>query len=90
MPPVSHPFKQGALIVLMNYNDHAPPHVHVKYQSDVRNYRIEIQTRIWLKPGKELPIPLRRLIEAWVEAHEQELLYEWQKAQNGEQVRIVG
>ena len=24
MPPVSHPFKQGALVVLMNYNDHAP------------------------------------------------------------------
>jgi hypothetical protein len=74
----------------MNYNDHAPPHVHVKYQGDVRNYRLEIQTRVWLKPGKELPTTLRRLIEAWVEAHEQELLHEWQKAQNGEQVRIVG
>lgn len=21
MPPVSHPFKRGALIILMNYND---------------------------------------------------------------------
>lgn len=90
MPPVSHPFKQGALIVLMNYNDHAPPHVHVKYQGDVRNYRIEIQTRVWMKPGKDLPSTLRRLIETWVEAHEQELLEQWQKAQNGEQVRIVG
>jgi hypothetical protein len=52
MPPVSHPFKLGALIILMNYNDHAPPHVHVKYQNDVRSYRIEIRTRLWMKPGK--------------------------------------
>ena len=37
MPPVSHPFKKGALIVLMNYNDHAPPHVHIKYQGDVKS-----------------------------------------------------
>ena len=53
MPPVSHPFKRGALIVLMNYNDHAPPHVHVKYQGDVGSYRMEIATRRWLKPGKQ-------------------------------------
>ncbi|MCE7980778.1 MAG: DUF4160 domain-containing protein [Caldilinea sp. CFX5] len=90
MPPVSHPFKQGALVVLMNYNDHAPPHVHVKYQGDVRSYRIEIQTRTWMKPGQELPSSLRRLIEVWVEAHEQELLAQWQRARNGEQVMIVG
>ena len=32
MPPVSHPFKKGALVVLMNFNDHAPPHVHVRYE----------------------------------------------------------
>jgi hypothetical protein len=38
MPPVSHPFKKGALAVIMNYSDHDPPHVHVKYQSDVRSY----------------------------------------------------
>lgn len=90
MPPVSHPFKQGALVVLMNYNDHAPPHVHVKYQGDVRSYRIEVQTREWMKPGKELPLALRRLIEVWVEAHEQELLVQWQRSRNGEQVMIVG
>lgn len=76
--------------LLMNYNDHAPPHVHVKYQSDVRNYRIEIQTQTWMKPGKELPSALRKLIEAWIVAHEDELLAEWEKAQRGEPVRIVG
>lgn len=74
MPPVSHPFKKGALIILMNYKDHAPPHVHVKYQGDVRSYRLEIKTRKWMKPGKDLPPALLKLVEFWVEAHEQELL----------------
>jgi hypothetical protein len=37
MPPVSHPFKRGELVILMNYKDHSPPHVHVKYQSDVHS-----------------------------------------------------
>jgi hypothetical protein len=74
----------------MNYNDDAPPHVHVKYQQDVRSYRITIQTREWLKPGRELPNALRKLVESWVEAHEEELFEQWQKAQQGEQVIIVG
>jgi hypothetical protein len=90
MPPVSHPFKKGALVILMNYNDHAPPHVHIKYQRDVRSYRLEIRTRSWLKPGKELPLSLRKLVEAWVEAHEQELLEQWEHARNNQPVVIVG
>ncbi len=54
MPPVSHPFKQGALIILLNYGDHAPPHVHVKYQGDVGSYRIEIKSRKWLASHRRL------------------------------------
>ncbi len=90
MPPVSHPFKKGALIILMNYNDHAPPHVHIKYQGDVRSYRIEIRTRQWMKPGQNLPLSLKILVEAWINAHEQELLEQWDNAMHGRAVSIVG
>ena len=90
MPPVSHPFKQGALVVLMNYNDHAPPHVHVRYQGNVRSYRIDIRTRTWLKSGEMLPAALRRMIETWVEAHEDELLEQRDKARQGQPISIVG
>ena len=90
MPPVSHPFKKGALIILMNYNDHTPPHVHIKYQGDVRSYRLEIRTRRWMKPGQELPSTLRKLVEMWVEAHEQELLEQWENARKNLPVLIVG
>ena len=90
MPPVSHPFKKGALIILMNYNDHTPPHVHVKYQGDVRSYRLEIRTRQWMKSGQELPSSLRKLVEFWVEVHEQELLEQWENARKNQPVVIVG
>ena len=90
MPPVSHPFKKGALVILMNYVDHAPPHVHVKYQGNVGSYRIEIKTRAWLKPGLDLPSTLSRLVEIWIEAHESELLEQWERARNNQPVSIVG
>ena len=90
MPPVSHPFKRGALVILMNYNDHDPPHVHVKYQSDVRNYRIEIITGKWMKFGKKLSPNLKKMVETWIEAHKQELLEQWENAKNNKPVSIVG
>lgn len=90
MPPVSHPFKKGVLVVLMNYRDHAPPHVHVKYQNDVGSYRIEILSREWLKSERSLPPKLRNMVESWVEAHEQELLEQWDNAKNNRPVSIVG
>lgn len=90
MPPVSHPFKKGALVILMNYNDHDPPHVHVKYQGDVRSFRIEIKNRKWMKPGKELSPKLRKMVESWVEAHEEDLLEQWENARNNRPVSIVG
>lgn len=90
MPPVSDPFKKGVLVVLMNYNDHAPPHVHVRYQNDVRSYRLEILSRRWMRPGRVLPRSLSRLIEAWIEAHEQELLEQWENARHGRRISIVG
>lgn len=90
MPPVSHPFKKGALVILMNYQDHAPPHVHVKYQRNVRSYRIEIRTRKWMKSKKSLPPKLKKLVEIWVEVHEEELLEQWENARNNQPVSIVG
>jgi len=75
---------------LMNYQDHAPPHVHVKYQSDVGSYRIEIRTREWMKSSKALPLKLAEMVEIWVEVHEEELLEQWENARTNRPVSIVG
>jgi hypothetical protein len=32
--------------------------------------------------AQDLPSTLRRMVETWVEAHEQELLEQWTNAQN--------
>ncbi len=90
MPPVSHPFKKGSLVILMNYNDHAPPHVHIRYQNDARSYRFEIRSGKWLKPGKDLPFRLKKMVEAWVEAHQEELLEQWENAMSNKPVTIIG
>lgn len=90
MPPVSHPFSQGSLVILINYNDHAPPHVHVKYQGNYNSYRIVIKNREWMRSGKDLPPKLKRLVEAWVEVHEEALLEQWQRARDNRNIEIVG
>ena len=66
MPPVSHPFKKGALVILLNHNDQPPPHMHLKYHRAVKSNRIDIRTRKWLKPGIPLPRKLKKMVEAGV------------------------
>jgi hypothetical protein len=39
---------------------------------------------------KALPPKLKRLIEAWVEVHEEALLEQWRRAMNNEIIEIVG
>ncbi|MFM7448781.1 MAG: DUF4160 domain-containing protein [Leptolyngbyaceae cyanobacterium] len=43
-----------------------------------------------MKPGKELPPVLKRLVEAWVEAHEEALLERWNRAMQKKPIEIVG
>jgi hypothetical protein len=43
-----------------------------------------------MQPGKTLPPKLEKLIEIWIEAHEQELLEQWENAREGQPVVIVG
>ena len=61
-----------------------------KISGRFRSYRIEINSRKWMKPGKDLPSTLRKMVETWIEAHEQELIEQWENAQNNQPVVIVG
>ena len=60
--------------------EHNPPHIHVYYQ----NYRAVIDiNNVKLVDGK-LPQNKLRIVLAWVELRKEELLADWQLAQNGE------
>lgn len=59
---------------------HHRPHFHAYYQGDVAVFGIE---PVDLMAG-ELPRTQRRLVEAWAELHQAELLEDWARLQHGE------
>ena len=58
---------------------HHSPHFHAYYQDHVAIYGID---PIELIAG-DLPRRQQRLIEAWAELHQQELITDWQRLQAG-------
>ncbi len=59
---------------------HHRPHFHAYYQEHVGIFSID---EIELISGS-LPKRSRRLVEAWAELHQQELLDDWNKLQSGQ------
>ncbi|NEW82597.1 MAG: DUF4160 domain-containing protein [Mariniphaga sp.] len=73
------------IIISMYYLDnkqHYLPHIHVKYQDDDAVISI-IDGQLLegsLKPNK------MKLVQAWIEIHNEELIADWQLAINGETI----
>ena len=59
---------------------HHRPHLHAYYQEDVGVYAIDT---IELIAGR-LPQRQQRLVEAWAELHQEELLVDWERLQSGQ------
>jgi hypothetical protein len=59
---------------------HHVPHFHVYYQHDVAIYSID---PIELVSGS-FPRRQQRLVEAWAELHQEELMSDWQRLQEGQ------
>ena len=64
------------IIITMYYNDHPPPHFHVRYNQ--QKAIIEIQN-LSIIQGKLTPRILGLVIE-WAAIHKAELLANWQRA----------
>ena len=59
--------------------DHNPPHFHVKYN--------EYRATIDIKTGKvvgEMPRRALNFVYEWLDLHQDELLDNWQRMENGE------
>jgi hypothetical protein len=79
MPTLSMFF---GIIIRMYYapKEHNPPHIHVYYQ----DYKAVVDiTNCELLEGI-LPPRQTRLVFAWIEIHQDELLADWKMCQNGE------
>lgn len=59
---------------------HHAPHFHAYYQENVAIYGIDPIEQI----AGQIPKRQRRLIEAWAELHQQELLDDWNRLQAGQ------
>ena len=73
------------LIVMMYFRDteqHHSPHVHVEYQGQ--------QSIVAIPSGEflagDLPPGKRKLLAAWIELHQDELMADWELAARGEAI----
>jgi hypothetical protein len=73
VPEISRFF---GIIIFMYFNDHAPPHFHVRYGEQRAIVGIESLT---LLQGKLTPRALGLIIE-WAATHRDELLRNWEQA----------
>ena len=63
------------IVVIMNYNDHSPPHFHARYQD--QEVLVEIQSG--LVTGTMSKRALRLVLE-WMDLHQAELMQNWERA----------
>ncbi|MBD1996291.1 DUF4160 domain-containing protein [Leptolyngbya sp. FACHB-541] len=82
MPEISRFF---GIIIAMYYNDHPPPHFHVRYGR--QKAIIEIQFLSILE-GKLSPRVLGLVIE-WASSHQIELLQNWELARQQEPLESI-
>ncbi len=75
MPEISRFF---GIIILMFYDEHAPPHFHARYGSD--NVAIEI-TSFRVLAGK-LPSRALGLVIEWASQHQEDLMLNWEAVRN--------
>jgi len=73
MPEISRFF---GIVIAMFYNDHAPPHFHVRYGGE--RALIAIETLAVLE-GKLSPRALG-LVTEWASSHQKELMEDWNLA----------
>jgi hypothetical protein len=81
MPEISRFFGIVVRMFAESGQVHHTPHFHAYYQGSVAAFRIE---PVGLLAGS-LPTRQRRLVEAWAELNQRELMADWHRLQVGQQ-----
>ena len=71
----------GIIVRMFHFDDkrHRLPHIHVEYQGEVAVIEIESgEILAGTLPSKKL-----RLVQAWIEIHQDELMADWKLATEG-------
>jgi len=62
------------IIITMYFDEHNPPHFHVRYNE----YRASFEIKTLNVISGEVPAKVRGLVEEWAEMHKEELLNIWE------------
>ncbi|MFA6191051.1 MAG: DUF4160 domain-containing protein [Sulfurimonas sp.] len=81
MPTISMFY--GIVVMLFYYDNkqHNLPHIHVRYQDSKAIFAIDNAEMI----EGNMPNKQKRLVQAWMEIHKDELIADWELAISGEQ-----
>jgi len=75
------------IIIRMWHDDHPPPHIHASYQG----FEALVDIRSGMVIEGKLPKKAAKIVKEWCLAHEDELLANWERAQQFEPLeRIPG
>jgi hypothetical protein len=66
----------------LDNKQHHEPHIHVEYQGKKAVFSINTAEMI----DGEIPNKQRKLAEAWIELHKDDLLADWKLAISGEEI----
>jgi hypothetical protein len=75
MPEISRFY---GIVIGMFYNDHAPPHFHVRYSE----HKASIAIRNFELIDGRLPPKVLGMVVEWAAAHQVELMTDWELAAN--------
>lgn len=73
------------ILIQMFFDDHAPPHFHVKYAE----FKAVIDIQTLSVTRGSLPRRAQGLVLDWAELHKQELLDDWQLCVNSQQPKPI-
>lgn len=73
------------IVIKMFYDEHNPPHFHAEYGSDTALVDIR---NLSIFSGR-LPPRVTGLVIEWATLHQQELLSDWEKAQNCQELQKI-
>lgn len=73
------------IVIRMWHDDHPPAHIHAEYQGF--EALIDIETGEVIKGN--LPRKAKKIVKEWCLEHQQELMLNWQKAQNFEPLERI-
>lgn len=80
MPEISRFYGLSIRMYVERGERHHLPHFHAIYQGKAAAFLIDTGELV----GGYLPLRQRRLVEAWIELHRDELLANWHRLQNDE------